>query len=651
MDRMQELVALLNQNSYKYYSMDMPTISDAEYDKLYDELVLLEKQTGIRLDNSPTKRVGDQILKGFKTVKHLERLYSLDKCQNKQALKEWLSKITKVNSEIPKCSIEYKFDGLTLNLTYDGGKLVRAATRGNGVEGEDVTKQVMTITGVPHVINYKGKMEAQGEGIMRLSELEKYNKQPNVVPLKNARNAVAGAIRNLDPQVTASRRLEFFCYNVNYIEDQEFDSGSQMIEFLKTNKFNVSDMFEICHTADEIINAIDNIEKKRDSLDFLIDGAVVKVDDTDLRDRLGYTEKFPKWAIAYKYAPQEVTTTVKDVVWQVSRTGKLNPLAILEPVDLAGVTVQRATLSNISEIRRKDIKIGSRVFVRRSNDVIPEILGVAEHTDKSVEIIPPSQCPACGGDVKMVGAFLKCENKSHCAPTIISKLSHFVSRDAMDVEGLSEKTLEVLFNERNLRKFSDIYKLDANSLNGLDGFKDKKINNLLEAIQKSKDTTLDRLIYAVGIPNVGKKTAGQLAKRYADIMEFENAEYEQLIVLDDFGDIMARSVIDYWKDQENKDEIECLIKLGVKPKEKVVRQGVFSGKNIVLTGSLENYKRSKAKEIIENEGGSVSESISRAVNLVIAGSDAGSKLDKAKKLGIEIIDQTQFEMLINKNKD
>lgn len=651
MDRMQELVALLNQNSYKYYSMDMPTISDAEYDKLYDELVLLEKQTGIRLDNSPTKRVGDQILKSFKTVKHLGRLYSLDKCQNKQALKEWLSKTTKVNSEIPKCSIEYKFDGLTLNLTYDGGKLVRAATRGNGVEGEDVTKQVMTITGVPHVIDYKGKMEAQGEGIMRLSELEKYNKQPDVVPLKNARNAVAGAIRNLDPQVTASRRLEFFCYNVNYIEDQEFDSGSQMIEFLKTNKFNVSDMFEICHTADEIINAIDNIEKKRDSLDFLIDGAVVKVDDTDLRDRLGYTEKFPKWAIAYKYAPQEVTTTVKDVVWQVSRTGKLNPLAILEPVDLAGVTVQRATLSNISEIRRKDIKIGSRVFVRRSNDVIPEILGVAEHTDKSVEIIPPSQCPACGGDVKMVGAFLKCENRSHCAPTIISKLSHFVSRDAMDVEGLSEKTLEVLFNERNLRKFSDIYKLDANSLNGLDGFKDKKINNLLEAIQKSKDTTLDRLIYAVGIPNVGKKTAGQLAKRYADIMEFENAEYEQLIVLDDFGDIMARSVIDYWKDQENKEEIEHLIKLGVKPKEKVVRQGVFSGKNIVLTGSLENYKRSKAKEIIENEGGSVSESISRAVNLVIAGSDAGSKLDKAKKLGIEIIDQTQFEMLINKNQD
>lgn len=651
MDRMQELVALLNQNSYKYYSMDMPTISDAEYDKLYDELVLLEKQTGIRLDNSPTKRVGDQILKSFKTVKHLGRLYSLDKCQNKQALKEWLSKTTKVNSEIPKCSIEYKFDGLTLNLTYDGGKLVRAATRGNGVEGEDVTKQVMTMTGVPHVIDYKGKMEAQGEGIMRLSELEKYNKQPDVVPLKNARNAVAGAIRNLDPQVTASRRLEFFCYNVNYIEDQEFDSGSQMIDFLKTNKFNVSDMFEICHTADEIINAIDNIEKKRDSLDFLIDGAVVKVDDTDLRDRLGYTEKFPKWAIAYKYAPQEVTTTVKDVVWQVSRTGKLNPLAILEPVDLAGVTVQRATLSNISEIRRKDIKIGSRVFVRRSNDVIPEILGVAEHTDKSVEIIPPSQCPACGGDVKMVGAFLKCENRSHCAPTIISKLSHFVSRDAMDVEGLSEKTLEVLFNERNLRKFSDIYKLDANSLNGLDGFKDKKINNLLEAIQKSKDTTLDRLIYAVGIPNVGKKTAGQLAKRYADIMEFENAEYEQLIVLDDFGDIMARSVIDYWKDQENKEEIEHLIKLGVKPKEKVVRQGVFSGKNIVLTGSLENYKRSKAKEIIENEGGSVSESISRAVNLVIAGSDAGSKLDKAKKLGIEIIDQTQFEMLINKNQD
>lgn len=373
-ERMKELVALLNEYAYRYYTLDEPVVADAEYDRLYDELVALEQHLGYSLDDSPTKRVGDVTLKGFETVRHLGRLYSLDKCQTKEALSQWIDKLVKFCGYMPACSLEYKFDGLTINLLYRDGRLERAATRGNGIEGEDVTEQVKTIKCVPLSIDYKGVLEVQGEGIMRLSALEEYNSKEGVTPLKNARNAVAGAIRNLDPKVTASRRLEVICYNVNYIEN-DFDKGSDMIAFLAKNKFKISDKFDLFDDKEKLIDALDGILSARDSLDFLIDGAVIKVDDTSIRDDLGYTQKFPKWAVAFKFPAQETTTTLKDVVWQVSRTGKLNPLAILEPVDLAGVTVSRATLSNISEIRRKDIKIGSRVFIRRSNDVIPEILG------------------------------------------------------------------------------------------------------------------------------------------------------------------------------------------------------------------------------------------------------------------------------------
>ena len=349
-EEMRQLVDKLNEYSYQYYTLDNPTVADVEYDRLYDRLVALEKESGVVLENSPTKRVGDVVLKGFKSVKHLGRLYSLDKCQTKEALGQWLDKLIKALGKMPACSLEYKFDGLTINMLYENGFLVRAATRGNGVEGEDVTEQVKTIKCVPLAIPYKGTLEVQGEGIMRLSALEEYNSREGVTPLKNARNAVAGAIRNLDPKVTASRRLEVICYNVNYIE-KTFSTGSEMIAFLKENKFKTSEQFVLYTDKDKLISALDGIQDKRDSLDFLIDGAVIKIDDTAIRERMGYTEKFPKWAVAFKFPAQETTTVLKDVVWQVSRTGKLNPLAILEPVDLAGVTVQRATLSNISEIR------------------------------------------------------------------------------------------------------------------------------------------------------------------------------------------------------------------------------------------------------------------------------------------------------------
>lgn len=641
MDRMQELVQKLNEYAYRYYVLDDPVISDGEYDKLYDELVALEKQTGVVLPDSPTIRVGDKPLSKFNQVVHRGKLFSLDKCQSKEEMRAWLDKLS-VNGKMPLCSVEYKFDGLTINLTYENGVLTRAATRGNGEIGEEVTMQVRTIKSVPLSIPYKGVIEVQGEGIMTLSALAAYNARPDVVPLKNARNGVAGAIRNLDPKVTADRKLDMICYNVNYMDDGNFPDGKAMLAFLRENNFKLSDYCRYCSTPDEVMAALDEIESRRDSLDFLIDGAVVKVDNTAMREELGYTQKFPRWAMAFKFAPEEATTTVRDVIWQVSRTGKLNPLAVLDPVDLAGVTVSRATLSNISEIRRKDIRIGSRVFIRRSNDVIPEITGVAEHTENSREIVPPAVCPACGAPVVQDGIFVKCSNTRACANTIISALSHFCERDAMDIEGLSDKTLELLYGLNKVKAFHDIYALKQEDFDEVEGFRDKRTGNLLAAIEKSKTTTLARFLYAIGIPNIGKKSAGQLEEEFRTLDAVMNASKEDFAALDDFGDIMAEGVKAYFDDEHNRREIELLLKAGVTFIQKRVAEGVFSGKKVVLTGALASMKRGKAKEEIEKRGGSVAESVSKAVNLVIVGEDAGSKLAKAEKLGIPTISEGEF---------
>ena len=641
MDRMQELVQKLNEYAYRYYVLDDPVISDGEYDKLYDELVALEKQTGVVLPDSPTIRVGDKPLSKFNQVVHRGKLFSLDKCQSKEEMRAWLDKLS-VNGKMPLCSVEYKFDGLTINLTYENGVLTSAATRGNGEIGEEVTMQVRTIKSVPLSIPYKGVIEVQGEGIMTLSALAAYNARPDVVPLKNARNGVAGAIRNLDPKVTADRKLDMICYNVNYMDDGNFPDGKAMLAFLRENNFKLSDYCRYCSTPDEVMAALDEIESRRDSLDFLIDGAVVKVDNTAMREELGYTQKFPRWAMAFKFAPEEATTTVRDVIWQVSRTGKLNPLAVLDPVDLAGVTVSRATLSNISEIRRKDIRIGSRVFIRRSNDVIPEITGVAEHTENSREIVPPAVCPACGAPVVQDGIFVKCSNTRACANTIISALSHFCERDAMDIEGLSDKTLELLYGLNKVKAFHDIYALKQEDFDEVEGFRDKRTGNLLAAIEKSKTTTLARFLYAIGIPNIGKKSAGQLEEEFRTLDAVMNASKEDFAALDDFGDIMAEGVKAYFDDEHNRREIELLLKAGVTFIQKQVAEGVFSGKKVVLTGALVSMKRGKAKEEIEKRGGSVAESVSKAVNLVIVGEDAGSKLAKAEKLGIPTISEGEF---------
>lgn len=645
MDEMTSLKDRLNELAYRYYVLDDPAVSDAEYDALYDKLVALEKSTGVVLPDSPTRRVGGKPLSKFEQVRHLGRLYSLDKCKTREELGAWMDKL-RVAGKMPRVSVEYKFDGLTINLTYRGGELVQAATRGDGVTGEVVTEQVKTIRSVPLSIPYKGVLEVQGEGIMRLSALAEYNSDPTVTPLKNARNAAAGAIRNLDPAETAKRKLEVVCYNVNYIEGRRFESGSEMMAFLKEQKFKVSDMYVLADDQKTVFDTLDKIESVRSSLDFLIDGAVVKADDFSMREELGYTEKFPRWAMAFKFAAEEMTTVVRDVIWQVSRTGKLNPLAVLDPVDIGGVTVSRATLNNISEIRRKDIRIGSRVFVRRSNDVIPEITGVAEQPEGAVEIEVPAVCPACGSPVEVRGVFAYCTDSEACEPALVSRFAHFVCRDAMDIEGLSDKTLELLYSEGKIRDFADLYSLSADDLTDLEGFKDKKIANILAAIAASKHTELKRFLFAIGIPGIGKKAAAQLADAFGTLEAARAAKEEELLALDDFGDVMAKNVVAFWNDPLRAAEVDRLIAAGITFEQKERAEGAFSGKKVVLTGSLARFTRSEAKKLIEERGGEVADGVSAKVNLVIAGEAAGSKLEKAKKLGIEIIDEQKFvEML------
>ncbi len=647
MDRMKELVRLLNQYAKEYYELDNPTVSDKEYDELYYELVGLEYSLGVTLPDSPTHRVGGQPLKEFVQYPHKLRLYSLDKAKGTEELSLWFDRLKKQFGYIPTLSIEHKFDGLTLSLTYKNGVLVTAATRGDGTIGEEVTAQVKTIKSVPLSIPYLGEIEIQGEGLMRLSSLKKYNETASV-PLKNARNGVAGAIRNLDPKVTASRNLDFVAYNVGYFEGNLFSSQKEVNSFLKENGFLTDDVFYLTDDFETVKNKLNEIETGRPDLDFLIDGAVLKINDFALREEVGFTEKFPRWALAYKFEAEETTTVVEDIVWQVSRTGRINPLALLKPVDLMGVTVQRATLNNFGDIEKKGVRIGSRVFIRRSNDVIPEITGVAEYPDGCMVPTRPVCCPACGAPVKEEGVFFYCTNTEHCAPAIVAALDHFASKPCMNIEGFSEKTAELLYNECHLKYPYQLYHLTMDDLLSLDGFKEKKAGNLLREIEKSKRVTLDRFLFALGIPTIGKKAAKQLVDRFETLINVANATVFDIMEIEDFGQIMAENVTNYFMDEKNNEQIKLLLDAGITFIAEEKKEGVFSGKTVVLTGSLASYKRSAAAKEITERGGKVADSVSSSVNLVIAGTDAGSKLIKAQKLHIEIWDEQRFLEELNK---
>ena len=643
-ERMEELVKILNKYAYEYYVLDNPTVSDKEYDKLYDELCALEKQSNIVLFDSPTKRVGGEPISAFKKHKHIQRLYSLDKATTEEELIAFDKRIRKDEKEV-QYTVEYKFDGLTICLTYDNGKFVRATTRGNGTEGEDVTAQVLTIKSFPMVIDYNGTLEVQGEAIMKLSTLEEYNKTASE-PLKNARNAVAGAIRNLDPKVTEKRKVEIMFYNVNYMSDGTFLSQVESVNFLKKHGFKVHPFLSVCDNIEQVMSAIKQVEINRKTLDILTDGAVVKLNDIKMREQLGNTDKFPRWAIAYKFEAEEVTSILKDVKWQVGRTGKLTPLGYIEPTELAGATVSKATLNNYGDLERKGVMIGARVLVRRSNEVIPEILGTTEIYPECKKVEKPTICPYCGSLLVEVGANLFCPNV-HCKPRVVAKLANFACKNGMNIDGFSEKTAELLYDELGVEKFSDLYQLKREQIRALDGYKDAKSDNLINAIERSKTVELSNFIYALGIENVGKKTAKDLSENFNEIDLLINVDKETLLSIPDVGEIVAECIVNYFNNEENRQEIYSLLNLGINiTQTQKSTGGSFSGEKVVLTGTLLEFKRDQAAKIIESLGGEIMSSVSKNTTLVLAGDNAGSKLDKAKALGIKIIDEETLKRML-----
>ncbi|MBB3114208.1 DNA ligase (NAD+) [Paenibacillus phyllosphaerae] len=666
MERMHELVALIEQHNYNYYTLDNPTVSDQEYDALYDELVKLERETGTALEDSPTQRVGGDILKGFDPHKHRARLWSLDKAQDMEDLIAWNTRVRKAITDYntknptleplpePSYAVELKFDGLTLNLTYDSGRLVQASTRGNGVVGEGILAQVKTIKSIPLSIPFTdGIIEVQGEGIMNLSVLEAYNKTA-AEPLKNARNAAAGALRNQNPRITAERKLNAFFYNVGFADGVDFDSHQEMIQFLRDNRFKVNPYISYWQTIEEVQTELERITSIRNDLDFLIDGAVVKLTDMRTREALGYTDKFPRWAVAFKFEAEETTTILESVSWEVGRTGKITPVARVEAVELAGVTVSNCTLNNIGDIERKNLKhaLGTRVFIRRSNDVIPEILGKADEEEIGAEIVSPTSCPACGTPLEQRGAHLFCNNKLGCRPQTVGRITHFASRDAMDIESFSIMTAEQLFDECEVRDPADLYELDYDRLIKLDRFGDKKAKKLLDALEQSKSRSLASFLFALGIPNTGKATTKMLADHFGNLASIRQAEVEELIGLPDVGGIVAESIYNFFRDPVSAASVDRMLALGIKAEsEQAVparTDSIFSGKTVVLTGTLTAMGRDEAAKKLEALGAKISGSVSKKTDIVVAGESAGSKLTKARDLGITVIDdENEFIRLLN----
>ena len=634
MDRMRYLVDTLNRWAYEYYVQDAPSVPDREYDALYDELRELERETGTVLPDSPTRRVGGEPVKGFARHTHIAPLFSLDKAVTEDELDAFLTRVHKVDPDAA-FTVEYKFDGLTMCLTYENGAFVRAATRGNGREGEDVTAQALTLHSFPLAIPYKGTIEVRGEAIIRLSVLEKYN-------------AAAGAIRNLDPKVTASRHPEIVFYDINYMSESPVSSQTEALEKLKAWGFETFPYLRVCKTAEEVQSAIDEIEVERKKLDILTDGAVVKTNEESVRRKMGYTDKFPRWAIAYKFEAEEAEATVEEVLWQVGRTGKLTPLARITPVELAGATVRRATLNNYGDLTRKDVKVGSRVLVRRSNEVIPEILGAVSHAEGSVPVSKPAVCPACGAPTLEVGANLFCTNRA-CPPRIVQKLTHYCSKNAADVDGMSEATLTMLYEKRGVRRFSDLYALTAESFEGLEGFKARKTQNLLRAVEGSKRLPLDRFLYAIGIEGIGRVAARDLAE-FGSVEAVAALTFDELVALENVGDVTANAILRYFADEENAEELARLKAAGVAPTVKTrTAKGAFAGENVVLTGGLSSMSRPEAQKRIEALGGTAQSSVTQKTTLVIAGESAGSKLKKAQQLGIRIIGEEEFLDLLKEN--
>ena len=656
-ERVEEITKLLEQYNYEYYVLDNPSVSDAEYDRLMQELIALEKEHPELLSPlSPSQRVGGQVQDEFKKVTHQRMMLSLANAFNEDDLYDFDRKVREVTGlDKVDYMAEMKIDGLGMSLVYNK-KLLYAATRGDGTVGEDVTSNVITIKSVPSHIDCDSDFEIRGEVFMPKKSLQKLNEEREKTgePLfANARNAAAGSIRQLDSAIAASRGLDAFWYYFVNAKDFGIRYHSEALKFADKLGFKTNPERRICHGIDEVIDFIKEYTVKRPDLAYDIDGIVIKVDDMSLYDKLGYTAKTPRWAIAYKFPPEEVITKLTDIIFTVGRTGKITPNAVLEPVRVAGSVVQRATLHNEDFINEKGLMVGDYVVLRKAGDVIPEVVRpVVERRDgtqRPFEMI--TNCPECGMPLIRKDAMHFCLNPS-CPAKQIEQIIHFASKDAMDIEGMGEKVVEQFFNQGFFTNLVEIYSLfdHRNDIISLDGWQSKSIDNLLESIEKSKGNSMERLLFGLGIKEVGAKTAKTLSRIYGSIDNLMKASEEELLELPDVGPILAKSLTMWFANEKNLKLIEDLRAAGLNfnylGSTSKAANSYFSGKTVVLTGTLDSMGRKEATEILENLGAKVTGSVSKATDAVIAGHDAGSKLDKAQALGITVLSESEFQELI-----
>ncbi|ARW05723.1 NAD-dependent DNA ligase LigA [Bacillus atrophaeus] len=654
--RAEDLRSTINQYSYEYYTLDEPSVPDSEYDKLMQELLDLEEEhPDLRTPDSPTQRVGGAVIDAFQKVRHGTPMLSLGNAFNAEDLRDFDRRVRQAVGDDVAYNVELKIDGLAVSLRYEDGYFVRGATRGDGTTGEDITENLKTIRNIPLKMKRNLSIEVRGEAYMPKRSFEALNEErlkKEEEPFANPRNAAAGSLRQLDPKIAAKRNLDIFVYSIAELDEMGVDTQSQGLDFLDEIGFKTNQERKKCGTIDEVIDMIEELQAKRADLPYEIDGIVVKVDSLDQQEELGFTAKSPRWAIAYKFPAEEVVTTLLDIELNVGRTGVITPTAVLEPVKVAGTTVQRASLHNEDLIREKDIRILDKVVIKKAGDIIPEVVNVLteQRTGQEKEFNMPTTCPECGSElVRIEGEVaLRCINPE-CPAQIREGLIHFVSRNAMNIDGLGERVITQLFQEKLVRNVADLYKLTKERVIQLERMGEKSTDNLISSIQKSKENSLERLLFGLGIRFIGSKAAKTLAMHFESLDHLKKANKEELLAIDEIGEKMADAVITYFQKEEMLELLDELEQLGVNtlykgPKKVKVEDSdsYFAGKTIVLTGKLEELSRNDAKAQIEALGGKLTGSVSKNTDLVIAGEAAGSKLTKAEELNIEVWNEEQL---------
>ncbi|MHC1566972.1 MAG: NAD-dependent DNA ligase LigA [Candidatus Syntropharchaeia archaeon] len=653
-ERIEKLRKEINRHNYLYYVLDSPEISDAEYDRLMRELEELErKYPEFITPDSPTQRIGAPPLEEFKTVEHRIPMLSLSSLFSEEEVRDFDRRIKNLlDTEKVEYVAEPKIDGLAVELVYENGIFTIGSTRGDGYRGEDITQNLRTIRSIPLRLltdNPPSLLEVRGEVYMPIEEFRELNRkieEEGGKPFANPRNAAAGSVRQLDPSVTASRPLNIFVYGVGVVEGVSWKTHWEVLKSLSELGFRINPNIRLCKDISDVFDFYEWLKEERERLPYEIDGMVVKVNDLSLHEKLGTTARSPRWAFAYKFPPRQEYTRIKDIVVQVGRTGALTPVAILEPVEIGGVRVSRATLHNEDEIRRKDVRIGDMVIVERAGDVIPEVVGVmkSKRTGEEREFTMPSTCPVCGGEVMKEEAVARCINPS-CPAQLKERIRHFASKGAMDIEGLGPKIIEQLVENNLISDAADLYFLKKEDLLKLERMGDKLAENILGSIEKSKNTTLSRLIYALGIRHVGERIASILAEHFKDLENLKNAKYEDLIEIPEIGPEIARSIISFFAQEGTKRLLKKLGEAGVTYEKEEKKEEILKGKIFVFTGKI-SMPRDEAKRIVESLGGRVTSSVSKKTDYVVVGENPGSKLEDARRLGIKILSEEEFRRMV-----